>query len=90
MLGGCHQPHCPCCCCRWLFLAGSLSSLNPCCSALQLKYIFGVSYSKQDTLQGELSMLIKKLQAGGFVWQEFVMGSCMIIFLWALKVSGRP
>jgi hypothetical protein len=50
-----------------------------------VKYILGVSYQKQDTLQGELGNLIKQLQLGNFKWQEFVMGMAMLGFLISLK-----
>lgn len=44
-------------------------------AAGQLKYVFGVSYKKQDTLQGELGNVIAQLAAGNFRWQEFIMVS---------------
>lgn len=35
----------------------------------QVKYILGVSYKKQDTLQGEVAAIIKQLSLGKFKWQ---------------------
>lgn len=58
-------------------------------SNLQVKYILGVSYQKQDTLQGELGNLIKQLQLGNFKWQEFVMGMAMLGFLISLKLIQK-
>eukprot|EP00877_Chromochloris_zofingiensis_P013467 jgi/Chrzof1/8374/Cz03g08070.t1 len=54
----------------------------------QVKYILGNSYPKQDNLQGEWTQIIRQLQAGNFVWQEFVMGLSMIILLVALKYAS--
>jgi hypothetical protein len=51
----------------------------------QVKYLLGVSYKKQDTLQGELANIILQLQKGNFKWQEFVMGMAMLGFLISLK-----
>lgn len=51
----------------------------------QVKYLLGVSYKKQDTLQGELSNIISQLQKGNFKWQEFVMGMAILGFLISLK-----
>lgn len=51
----------------------------------QVKYLLGVNYKKQDTLQGELGNIIQQLQKGKFVWQEFVMGMAMLGFLVSLK-----
>lgn len=53
-----------------------------------MKYILGNSYPKQDNLQGEWTQIIRQLQAGNFVWQEFVMGLSMIILLVALKYAS--
>lgn len=53
--------------------AGFTSGAALVIAAGQLKYVFGVSYKKQDTLQGELGSVIAQLSAGNFKWQEFVM-----------------
>ncbi|KAF8060559.1 SULTR2 [Scenedesmus sp. PABB004] len=55
----------------------------------QVKYILGVSYKKQDTLQGELSNIIAQLSAGKFKYQEFLMGMAMLGFLISLKYIQR-
>jgi hypothetical protein len=52
----------------------------------QVKYLLGVNYQKQDTLQGELSNIIIQLQKGNFKWQEFVMGFSILLFLLSLRV----
>jgi hypothetical protein len=66
------------------------SKCAPCsCPHPQVKYILGVSYQKQDTLQGELGSLIKQLQLGNFKWQEFVMGMAMLGFLISLKLIQK-
>jgi hypothetical protein len=54
-----------------------------------VKYILGVNYKKQDTLQGELSNIILQLQKGQFKWQEFVMGMAMLGFLISLKLIQK-
>uniref|UniRef100_A0A383W800 STAS domain-containing protein n=1 Tax=Tetradesmus obliquus TaxID=3088 RepID=A0A383W800_TETOB len=58
-------------------------------AAGQVKYLLGVSYKKQDTLQGEISNIIAQLAAGKFKWQEFVMGFSMLAFLLSLKFIQR-
>ena len=56
----------------------------------QVKYLLGISYKKQDTLQGEWTQIINTLKVpGAFVWQEFVMGMAMVFFLIALKYIGN-
>jgi len=55
----------------------------------QVKYLLGVSYKKQDTLQGELSQIIIQLSKGNFKWQEFVMGMAILLFLVSLKFIQR-
>lgn len=65
----------------------SLTLLLTLCT--QVKYILGVSYKKQDTLQGELSNIILQLQKGQFKWQEFVMGMAMLGFLISLKLIQK-
>jgi hypothetical protein len=60
------------------------------CCKRQVKYLLGISYKKQDTLQGEWAMIIDVLaKPGAYVWQEFVMGMAMILFLVALKYIGN-
>lgn len=60
-----------------------------CCCRCQVKYLLGVSYKKQDTLQGELANIILQLQKGNFKWQEFVMGTSILLFLISLKFIQR-
>lgn len=55
----------------------------------QVKYLLGVSYKKQDTLQGEVANIIIQLQKGNFKWQEFVMGMAILGFLISLKFIQR-
>lgn len=55
----------------------------------QVKYLLGVSYKKQDTLQGEISNIIIQLSKGNFKWQEFVMGMAILLFLVSLKLIQR-
>lgn len=58
-------------------------------SSLQVKYLLGVTYKKQDTLQGEVANIILQLQKGNFKWQEFVMGLAIVLFLISLKLIQR-
>jgi hypothetical protein len=38
--------------------------------------------------QGEVRSIIKQLVAGHFVWQELVMGGCMLLLLLGLKAAA--
>lgn len=53
--------------------AGFTSGAALVIAAGQIKYVLGISYKKQDNLQGELGNCIALLKKHQFVWQEFVM-----------------
>lgn len=55
----------------------------------QLKHIFGVRHRNHETLQGTLAELAAAVQGGGFHWREFVMGTCLLAFLLALRLLAR-
>eukprot|EP00775_Hariotina_reticulata_P010081 gene10081-10236_t len=53
----------------------------------QLKYILGYSVPRADKVHEAVAAYIEGID--GFIWQEWIMGSCLLTFLLTMKYFGK-